>query len=70
MRQLGNEEKAALLLASPDEDANELSQSPITRSNQINNPIVSKRPKTYQRGRSSSTHPILFFILILCAFIL
>ncbi|CAF3927973.1 unnamed protein product, partial [Rotaria magnacalcarata] len=29
MRQLGNEEKAALLLASPDEDANELSQSPI-----------------------------------------
>ncbi|CAF5120147.1 unnamed protein product, partial [Rotaria magnacalcarata] len=40
------------------------------RSNQINNPIVSKRPKTYQRGRSSSTHPILFFILILCAFIL
>ncbi|CAF3458821.1 unnamed protein product [Rotaria socialis] len=73
MRQLGNEEKAALLLASPDDDANELSQSSTTTSNQINNPIVSKRPKTYQRGRTStnsSTHPILFFILILCAFIL
>lgn len=69
MHQLGNEEKAALLLASADdEEINELKPTP-TRSQQDNNPVISRRPRTYQRNRNTSSHPVLFFILILCAFI-
>ncbi|CAF4228132.1 unnamed protein product [Rotaria sp. Silwood2] len=69
MNSLGNEENAALLLASADDDGNELSQS-SSRVKQDNIPIVSKRPKTYQRHRPSRSHPVLIFLLILCAFIL
>ncbi|CAF1544003.1 unnamed protein product [Rotaria sp. Silwood1] len=69
MNQLGNEEKAALLLASADDDGNEISQT-TSRPKQDNRSIVHKRPKTYQRRRASNIHPVLIFLLILCAFIL
>jgi len=68
MRQLGTEEKAALLLTSADEDDNESTES-STQLQHDNFPIVSKRPKTYQRRRTNNPHPILCFMLILSAFI-
>jgi hypothetical protein len=68
MRQLGTEEKAALLLASADDDDNEADQSPSkNRNNDL--PIVSKRPKSYQRRRPTRFHPFVIFILIFTAFI-
>jgi len=69
MRQLGTEEKAALLLTSADEDDNESTTESSTQAQHDNFPIVSKRPKTYQRRPTNNTHPGLCFILILSAFI-
>lgn len=68
MRQLGTEEKAALLLASADEDDHDSSESPI-QIEKDNFPTVSKRPKTYQRRRTESTHPVLCFMIVLGVFV-
>jgi hypothetical protein len=72
MRQSGTEEKAALLLtAVDDEDDNgdiESVESP-KRVRHNNFPVIVKRPKTYQRHGTNSTHPVLCFMLILGAFI-
>ena len=70
MRQLGTEEKAALLLTpidNDDDDDDEIDQ--LTKTHRDQFPTVSKRPKTYYRTRSNSSHPVLIFILILSAFI-
>ena len=70
MHQLGTEEKAALLLTSIDDDNEEVEsiESP-KKARHDDFPVVSKRPKTYQRRRTPSSHPVLFFVLILSAFI-
>lgn len=73
MRQLGSEEKAALLLTPADDDGDdnndEIMNSTMNNSHD-NFPVVSKRPKTYHRHRSSSTHPVLCFVLIMVTFVL
>ena len=69
MRQLGTEEKAALLLASADDDDLDPSE-PTSKISSDQFPVVSKRPKSYQRRRTPSTHPVFFFIFILSAFIM
>lgn len=69
MHQLGNEEKAALLLAAADDDNNEPVQTSSTARHD-HNPIIVKRPKTYQRRDSNGPHPMLCFAFILFAFIL
>jgi hypothetical protein len=74
MRQLGAEEKAALLLTSADDDDDDNHDNESTESQKKvrhdNFPVIAKRPKTYQKHHTNSTHPVLFFILILSAFIL
>jgi hypothetical protein len=70
MHQLGTEEKAALLLASVDDDNEEVESIESPKKVRHDDfPVVSKRPKTYQRRRTASSHPVLFFVLILSAFI-
>jgi hypothetical protein len=66
MHHLRTEEKAALLIASADDDETSQFSSPVPHDDF---PVVSKRPKTYQRRRTSSTHPVFFFGIILSAFI-
>jgi hypothetical protein len=68
MRQLGTEEKAALLLASTNDDDNESLESP-KKVHHDNFPVISKRTKTYESPRTTSTHPVLCFMLLLSAFI-
>jgi hypothetical protein len=71
MHQLGTEEKAALLLTSVDDDNEEVESIESPKKVRHDNfPVVSKRPKTYQRRRIGSSHPVLFFVFILSAFIL
>jgi len=65
MRQLGNEENAALLLHSENEDEEVFHQPKPVRTEQF--PVIRKRPKTYH---SSGSHPVLCFALILGAFVL
>jgi hypothetical protein len=71
MHQLGGEESAALLLTATnddeDDDNQELLNSP-SKNQHDNFPVITKRPKTYHR--STGTHPVLCFALILGAFIL
>jgi hypothetical protein len=75
MHQLGTEEKAALLLAAADDDDDdynnnhEMTNSPSNAENG-NFPVVTKRPKTYHRPRTSRSHPVLYIILIVGAFLL
>lgn len=70
MHQLGTEEKAALLLTSVDDDNEDVESNESPKKVHHDNfPVVSKRPKTYQRRRTASSHPVLFFVLILSAFI-
>lgn len=69
MRQLGTEEKAALLLTPIDNDDDDDETDQLTKTHHDQFPTVSKRPKTYYRTRSNSSHPVLIFILILSAFI-
>jgi hypothetical protein len=66
MRQLGTEEKTALLLEAVDDD-NQSSESP-TQVQHDNFPTISKRPKTYRRHRTGSAHPVLCFVFIIGAF--
>ena len=68
MHQSGNE-KAALLLASADDDYSEVIESSSIVQHD-NNPVISNRPKTYRRHDTTGTNSILFFILILSAFTL
>jgi hypothetical protein len=70
MRQLGTEEKAALLLTADDDDDNEELMNSSRRIQNDNFPVITKRPKTYERHHSSNSHPVLCFTLILGAFIL
>ncbi|CAF4117947.1 unnamed protein product, partial [Adineta steineri] len=68
MRQLDTEEKAVLLLSSADDDDNPTTQTSL-KVQHDNFPVVAKRPKTYQRRRTTNTHPMYFFIFILGSFI-
>lgn len=69
MRQLGTEEKAALLLpVADDDDDEEFDNSPATIPHD-HFPVITKRPRTYEQSRAGA-HPVLCFTLILCAFIL
>ena len=78
MRQLGAEEKAALLLTAADEDDDEynnnnnheMTNSPSNIKNDDNFPVVAKRPRSYQRHRSSSSHPVLYVVLMVGVFLL
>jgi hypothetical protein len=72
MRQLGAEEKAALLLtpSADDDDDNEELINSSTKIHTDNFPVITKRPKTYERHRASGAHPVLCFILIMGAFVL
>jgi len=72
MRQLGAEEKAALLLtpSADDDDYNEEIINSSTKVQTDNFPVITKRPKTYERRHASSAHPVLCFILIMGTFIL
>jgi hypothetical protein len=75
MHPLRTEEKAALLLAEADDDEQEHDDeyeltSPALQSQHDNFPVVAKRPKTYQRHRSLTSHPVLCFTLILVTFVL
>ncbi|UJR16475.1 hypothetical protein I4U23_003377 [Adineta vaga] len=70
MRQLGTEEKAALLLASADEDDHDDHDHRSSTNEHDQFPVVQKRPKTYQRRRANNSHSILFFVLTLIAFVI
>jgi hypothetical protein len=73
MRQLGTEEKAALLLPAADDDDDDNNHEMINSPRKIEHddfPVITKRPKTYQRHPSGSTHPVLYFCLMMGAFIL
>jgi len=74
MHQLGTEEKAALLLTpaadDDDEDENHEMINSSTKNQHDNFPVIAKRPKTYERRRTPSSHPILCFILIMSTFVL
>ncbi len=78
MRQLGAEEKAALLLTAADEDddeynnnnSHEMTNSPSNVKNDDNFPVVAKRPRNYQRYRSSNNHSLLYVVLMVGVFLL
>lgn len=71
MHQLRGEEKAALLLTSVDDENEDVESIESPQKPQHDDfPVVSKRPKTYQRRRTASSHPVLFFVFILSAFVI